>query len=57
MAESVAVAEQDPVEFQKLLGQALAIDADAVPEQRLANLIAQKRARWLLSRADELFIE
>ncbi len=27
------------------------------PEQRLANLVAQKRARWLLSRADELFIE
>jgi predicted anti-sigma-YlaC factor YlaD len=57
MAETVAVAEQNRAEFQKLLGQALAVNADAVPEQRLANLIAQKRARWLLSRTDELFIE
>jgi hypothetical protein len=30
---------------------------DAAPDQRLANLISQRRARWLLSRADELFIE
>lgn len=57
LAESVAVAEQNRAEFKELLGQALAIDVDAVPAQRLANLIAQKRARWLLSRADELFIE
>lgn len=57
MAESVAVAEQNRADFQKLLDQALAIDVDAVPGQRLANLIAQKRARWLLSRTDELFIE
>lgn len=57
LAESVAVAEQNRVEFRKLLQEALAIDPDAIPEQRLANLIAQKRARWLLARADELFIE
>jgi len=56
-AETVDVAKQDRAEFERLLGQALAIDADAVPEQRLANLIAQRRARWLLSRKDDLFIE
>jgi predicted anti-sigma-YlaC factor YlaD len=56
-AETVAVANQDRREFTALLEQALAIDPDAVPDQRLANRIAQKRARWLLARQDELFIE
>ncbi len=56
-AETVAVAAQDRAEFERLLEQALALDADAVPELRLANLIAQRRARWLLARADELFVE
>lgn len=56
-AEAVSVSLQDRKEFQKLLEQALAIDVDAVPEQRLSNLIYQRRARWLLGRADDLFIE
>lgn len=56
-AETVSVASQDRAEFKRLLAQALAIDPDRAPEVRLANLVAQKRARWLLSRADELFIE
>jgi predicted anti-sigma-YlaC factor YlaD len=56
-AETVSVAKQDKKEFEALLGQALAIDADAVPDMRLANLVYQKRARWLLGRADELFVE
>lgn len=57
LAEGVAVAQQDRAEFQSLLEQALRLDVDVEPELRLANLIYQKRARWLLSRADELFIE
>jgi len=57
-AEAVSVGAQHRQEFQALLNEALAIDAAAAaPEQRLANLIAQKRARWLLSRVDELFVE
>jgi predicted anti-sigma-YlaC factor YlaD len=56
-AETVCVATQERVEFVKLLKEALAMDPNGVPDQRLANLIAQKRARWLLARADELFIE
>jgi hypothetical protein len=27
------------------------------PESRVANLIAQRRARWLLGRTTELFVE
>jgi len=56
-AESVCVAQQDRREFAELLERALALDADRYPEQRLANLVAQRRARWLRARADELFVE
>ncbi len=56
-AESADVSTQDRKEFEKLLNEALAVDVDQDPDQRLSNLIAQKRARWLLSRTDELFVE
>ncbi|MCM2314478.1 MAG: TRAP transporter TatT component family protein [Thermoanaerobaculia bacterium] len=56
-AETVSVSTQDRAEFLRLLETAIAIDVDAVPEQRLANLIYQRRARWLVARVDELFVE
>jgi predicted anti-sigma-YlaC factor YlaD len=56
MAESVSVARQDRSEFQSLLKRALAVDVNAKPEYRLANLVMQRRARWLLSRIDDLFL-
>jgi len=55
-AEAVCIEQQDYPLFAELLGQALAIDADAYPEQRLVNLVAQQRARWLLARKDDLFL-
>jgi predicted anti-sigma-YlaC factor YlaD len=55
LAETVSVGRQDRVEFESLLGRALAIDVDLKPEWRLTNLIMQRRARWLLSRTDRLF--
>jgi predicted anti-sigma-YlaC factor YlaD len=57
LAETVSVKTQNRAEFESLLQRALAIDPDAKPEWRLANLIMQRRARWLLSRTDELFVE
>ena len=56
-AETVPVAMQDRAEFERALRAALAVDVDAAPEFRLANVLAQRRARWLLERADELFVE
>ncbi len=56
-AESVLVAAQSRTAFEETLRTALAIDPDAAPDLRLANLVAQKRARWLLSRAGDLFLE
>jgi predicted anti-sigma-YlaC factor YlaD len=55
-AEAVPLQRQQAAEFRRLLEQALAIDADAYPAARLANLVAQRRARWLLGRMDELFL-
>ena len=55
LAETVSVQSQDRAEFKTLIGRALAIDADARPEWRLQNLLAQRRARWLLAREDDLF--
>ncbi len=57
LAETVAVHNQDREQFEALLAKALAVDPDARPEWRLANLIAHRRARWLQSRADALFLE
>jgi predicted anti-sigma-YlaC factor YlaD len=57
LAETVSVAEQKRAEFEELLTKALAIDVDRAPEQRVENLVQQRRARWLLSRTDELFLE
>lgn len=56
-AESVSVGEQNRQEFRELLEKALAVDVSRPVPYRTANLLAQKRARWLLARADELFIE
>lgn len=57
LAESVCVPQQRRAEFEALLREALRIDPDLVPESRLANVLAQRRARWLLSRIDNLFTE
>jgi predicted anti-sigma-YlaC factor YlaD len=56
-AEALAVRRQDRAQFEQLLERALALDPDADPDSRLANALAQRRARWLLSRADDLFLE
>src|ERR1017187_8698064 len=55
-AEAVCVQQQDQKQFETLLHQALAINPDAKPEWRLVNLIMQRRAKWLLSRTDQLFL-
>lgn len=56
-AESVSVVRQDRAQFRELLEKALAVDVSRKDDQRLANLLAQKRARFQLGRVDELFVE
>lgn len=54
-AVGVAQPDGDRAAFERLLRQALAVDPDRDPSQRLANHIAQRRARQLLDRAGALF--
>jgi predicted anti-sigma-YlaC factor YlaD len=56
-AESACVARQDRKGFEEALERALTVDVDAVARYRLNNVVIQRRARWLLAREDELFIE
>ncbi|MCI0351982.1 MAG: TRAP transporter TatT component family protein, partial [Acidobacteriales bacterium] len=55
-AEAVAIPKQNREQFQELLQKALAVNPDVQPENRLVNLLAQRRAEWLLKRIDELFL-
>jgi predicted anti-sigma-YlaC factor YlaD len=54
-AEAVCLAERNRTEFENMLQHALRLDVYAKTERRLANLVMQRRARWLLGRTDRLF--
>ena len=54
LASSVAAPAKDRAEFERALKQALGVDLDRKPALRLANLVAQKRARFLLANAERL---
>ncbi len=56
LAETVSVKQQNRAEFENLLNRALQIDVDQKVEWRLLNILMQRRARWLLSQIDELFL-
>jgi len=55
-AENVLVAKQDKTAFEKQLNEVLAFDTDNPQwrDLRLANLIAQRRARYLLTHEEDL---
>jgi len=55
LAVGVAVPNQDRQEYERLLKEALAIDPEKDPSNRLPTLVYQRRARVLLDRVDEKF--
>jgi tetratricopeptide (TPR) repeat protein len=55
LALGVAVPNQDRQEYERLLKEALAIDPEKDPSNRLVTLVYQRRARVLLDRVDEKF--
>ncbi len=57
LAEAISIQNQNRAEFEGLLQSAIAVDADAFPDNRLSILVAQRRAQWLLERVDDLFLE
>ena len=56
LATSVCIPAQDINEFRSLLEKALSIDIDAAPSDRLANVLNQRKARWLLNNIDDFFL-
>ncbi len=57
MAQAVSVSTQNRGEFDELLHKALEVDPNQEPSQRLATILLQRKARMLLERTDELFLE
>ena len=57
LAEGLSIKEQNLDEFRDLLARALAVNPDREPQTRLINATAQRRARWLLARIPELFLD
>jgi len=55
MATNVSLPAKNRGEFEELLKKALAVDLSREPSFRLSNVIAQARARVLLSQIDRLF--
>ncbi len=56
LASSLSIRNQNPEEFKKLLHQALEIDPDEAPENRLVNIIVQNKAQWYLEHIDDFFL-
>jgi predicted anti-sigma-YlaC factor YlaD len=56
LATSVCVNEQNHKEFVELLTKALAIDVNQYPGNRLANIISQRKAQWLMKHIDDYFL-
>jgi predicted anti-sigma-YlaC factor YlaD len=55
-AEGVLVARQDRAEFTRVLEGVVRADPGEVPRYRLANILAQRRAKALLAHVDDLFL-
>ncbi len=54
-AESVCINNQNKDEFIEHLNYVLNFNVESSKELRLTNTMAQSRAKWLMSRVDELF--
>lgn len=56
LAVSVCVNKQKIDEFKELMDKVLEIDVDKDPGNRLLNLLAQDKAKWMLEHLDDYFI-
>ena len=56
LAGSIAVNEQNVEYFINLLNKALEIDPDSNPENRLANILSMRKARWMLDHIEDYFL-
>jgi predicted anti-sigma-YlaC factor YlaD len=56
-AQAVCVPAQDSETFRSCLEAALAVDIEKNPDNRLVNIISQRKARSLLNRAPDFFAD
>ena len=56
LATTVDVKEQNVEEFKSLLQKVLEIDPNADLDNRLVNILNQRKARWLLDHLDDYFL-
>ncbi len=56
MATAVSVKEQDVEGFKRYLDEALKVDPEAFPDDKLMIIIYQDRARWLLEHIEDYFL-
>ncbi|HPI90233.1 MAG TPA: TRAP transporter TatT component family protein [Spirochaetota bacterium] len=56
LATTVSIKTQNHQEFSKLLNKALLIDVNQNPDNRLANIISQRKARWYLDHKEDKFL-
>jgi predicted anti-sigma-YlaC factor YlaD len=55
-ATSVCMSNGDYQQFEELLKKILEINIEAQPESKVMNILAQKRAQWLLDHIDDYFL-
>jgi predicted anti-sigma-YlaC factor YlaD len=56
LATTVAVKEQNVEEFRSLLQRVLDVDPNSDLDNRLVNILNQRKARWLLDHVDDYFL-
>ena len=54
--EACSIPNQNKAEFDEYIPKILAFNLDSSPRNRLVNALAQKRARYLLQKKDDLFL-
>ena len=48
---------QNGAEFREMMKRALSVNPDIDKDNRLINLLAQRRATWLLERIEDLILD
>lgn len=56
-ASSLSVKNQDKKEFKSMMEKALSMDVNKDITNRLANIIAQRKAKWYIEHIDDFFLE
>ena len=56
LAVTVSVKDQNVTEFKSLLQKVLDFDPNTAPENRLINILNQRKARWLLEHVEDFFL-